>query len=50
MRCLSLRAAASAGELGLPQCGFCGDPSVPVEAEAAALQGAGGSSATAAPG
>lgn len=49
MRGLSLRAAASSGECGLPQCGNRGDPSVPVETQAAALEGPGGSSATAAP-
>lgn len=49
MRGLSLWAAALSGEFGLPQRGRRGDPSVPVEAQAAAFQGAGGSSAAAAP-
>lgn len=50
MRGLPLRAAALCGEPRLPQRGRRGDPAVPVEAEAAALQGAGGSAAAAAPG
>lgn len=50
MRGLPLRAAALSGEPRLPQHGCRGDPAVPVEAQAAALQGAGGSAAAAAPG